>query len=153
MSEKRWYCLRASEEAGCETCVCRLEIDNARLEASNKQQSNKIEALQKEVQESMVVSVPKRTAPLCLVSGHFFFFFFTLNKASEVSKLKCLKFVKLIKWLLNLKVCDIVFQPSDSSPGGGVGTEDGDPLLVSPPLITTNNCVEPLGTKSRAAFL
>lgn len=56
-----------------------------------------------------------------------------------------LKFVKLIKWLLNLKVCDIFFQPSDSSPGGGVGTEDGDPFVVSHSLITTNNRVKKNG--------
>lgn len=48
---------------------------------------------------------------------------------------------KIIKWFLNLKVCDIFFQPSDSSPGGGVGTEDGDPLLVTPSLIITNNLI------------
>lgn len=54
-------------------CVCRLEIDNARLEASTKQQSNKIEALQKEVQESVLVSVPERTATALLL---------TINKAS-----------------------------------------------------------------------
>lgn len=40
-----------------------------------------------------------------------------------------LKCVKLIKWLLNLNACDISFQPPDSSPGGGVGTEDGESSL------------------------
>lgn len=41
----------------CVSLDARLEIENARLEATAKQQSNKIDALQKEAQESVVVSV------------------------------------------------------------------------------------------------
>lgn len=39
--------------------LIRLEIDNARLEATTKQQSNKIDALQKGAQESAMVSAQK----------------------------------------------------------------------------------------------
>lgn len=59
-------------------CDCRLEIENARLEAAAKQQTNKIEALQKGVQDSAMVSlvnlhpnifIPPVSFPYCLCIG------------------------------------------------------------------------------------
>lgn len=41
-------------------CPIRLEIENARLEAAAKQQSNKLEALQKGAQEGAMVSAANR---------------------------------------------------------------------------------------------
>ena len=42
-------------------CLVRLEIENARLEAAAKQQSNKIDALQKGAQEAATVSTKNLT--------------------------------------------------------------------------------------------
>jgi len=110
-------------------CHIRLEIENARLDAAAKQQSNKIEALQKGAQEfAMVSAVHTHTHSICFVATYLLITYIFYSKVQYLSIVILGEVSCDIKSLTSccevILRYDICFQLSDCAAGEGVGIVD-----------------------------
>lgn len=65
-------------------CHFRLEIENARLEAAAKQQSHRIDALQKGAKEAAMVSAGKLIQELVHTGSHHTCYFISEKKSYNI---------------------------------------------------------------------